>query len=148
MNTKHLYIYSNFDFSKKSAGKTRMLYYAKALADNNQKVYLVSCSSSEIVLDNFNEIEPNIFILNNSKLTQSLYGTIIFLRNLEKFSKKQKGERSFLFYPSPLVYLELFSLIYLKYKKKLPVFYELNEVRKYSSSFHDKLSIKKIIYSS
>jgi glycosyltransferase involved in cell wall biosynthesis len=150
---KGLFVYSNFDFSKKSAGVTRMFYYAQALADKNTSVYLVSCSSSTLDKNAFIEIHPNVFILQNNKLTKSFLGTIKYLINLFKFSKEVTTERVFLFYPSPLVYLEVLALIYLKLFKKCTVYYELNEIRKYSSTFYKnikirnpKYSIKKIIY--
>ena len=144
---KSVFVYSNFDFSTKSAGVTRMLYYAQALANNITSVYLVSCSSSPINDDSFKEILPNIFILKNNKLTHSFFGTYKFIRNLYNFSKrKNTNENSYLFYPSPLVYLEIISLFYLKLLKNCQVFYELNEVRKYTSAFHKKSSLRNLKY--
>ena len=58
MKTNYVFIYSNFDFSRKSAGSTRMKYYARAIANDYCKVYLVSCSSTEINDQNFIEFEP------------------------------------------------------------------------------------------
>jgi glycosyltransferase involved in cell wall biosynthesis len=147
MNSTNIFIYSNFDFSEKSAGKTRMLYYAKAIANNSHKVYLVSCCSSKINDKNFIEVEPNIFILEEKRLTKSFIGTLLFVKNLLIFSKHLAGKSSFIFYPSPLIYLEVLSLVYIKGIRKYPVFYELNEVRKYSSAFHSAISINRIGYS-
>lgn len=147
MSNTNIFIYSNFDFSEKSAGKTRMLYYAKAIADISHKVFLVSCCSSKIDEKNFSEIEPNIFILEEKKLTKSFLGTLSFVKNLIIYSKYLGGNSSFIFYPSPLLYLEVLSLVYIKGIKKYPVFYELNEVRKYSSAFHSSISINRIGYS-
>jgi glycosyltransferase involved in cell wall biosynthesis len=139
---KGVFIYSNFDFSVKNAGVTRMLYYALALANKNTAVYLVSCSATSIEKNSFKEFYPNVFILENNTLTQSFSGTFIFIKNLFKFSQEVVVDRVFIFYPSPLVYLEIISLFYLKFIKKCRVYYELNEVRKYSSAFHKKARIK------
>ncbi|MFD0799548.1 glycosyltransferase [Maribacter chungangensis] len=153
MDFPNYYVYSNFDFSQKSAGATRMLYYAKALANKNQAVFLVSCCKTNFNLNDFEEVEPNIFVLKNKKLTTSLLFNIIFLQRLFKFSKKHKRQNRFIFYPSPLVYLEVLALVYLKGIKQQQVFCELNEIRLYSSSFHDPItfarplySLKKIVY--
>lgn len=147
MDSVNYYIYSNFDFSQKSAGATRMLYYAKALANKNQSVFLISCCKTKFDIDSFKEIEPNIYVLENKELTTSFFYNILFLRRLFTFSEIIKGQCRFIFYPSPLVYLELLSLIYLKGIKKQQVFCELNEVRLFSSSFHAPLSFTRIKYS-
>ncbi|WP_396601134.1 glycosyltransferase [Algibacter sp. R77976] len=144
---KKVFVYSNFDFSVKNAGVTRMLYYAQALANKNTSVYLVSCSSSTINKKSFKEVLPNVFILNNNNLTYSFLGTFKFVKKLYKFSKKTQTENAFIFYPSPLVYLEITSLFYLKLIKREAVFYELNEVRKHTSAFHKKSSFKRLKYS-
>ncbi len=132
-----------------------MLYYAQALANKNTQVYLLTCSSSPINHNSFIEIYPSVFILKNNNITQNFFGTFRFVINLFKFSQESVYEKSFIFYPSPLVYLEIIALFYLKVIKKCSVYYELNEVRKYSSTFHEKTSlkhpkysIKKIIYTS
>lgn len=124
-----------------------MLYYAQAIANSNTSVYLVTCSSSAITKENFTEVFDNVFILKNNTITQSFSGTYRFVKNLYTFSKNAASERVFLFYPSPLVYLEVLALYYLKFLKKCNVYYELNEVRKHSSTFHKKLSIKRLKYS-
>ena len=144
---KNVFVYSNFDFSVKNAGVTRMLYYAQALANDATAVYLVSCSSSAINDDAFTEIHPNIFILQNNTITRSARGTFKFVRHLFRFSKKKGKDAAFIFYPSPLVYLELISLFYLKWIKRCAVFYELNEIRKYSSAFHKRSSLRDLKYS-
>src|SRR5690606_29851440 len=142
-----VFIYSNFDFSKRSAGATRMFYYAQILANKNTNVYLVSCSTSNIATNSFKEIYPNIFILENPNLTQSLIGTLKYIVNLYKFSKKASTYSAFIFYPSPLVYLEIIAIVYLKLIKGCRIFYEFNEVRKYTSAFYEKVSFKKPVYS-
>jgi glycosyltransferase involved in cell wall biosynthesis len=126
---------------------TRMLYYAQALANENTAVYLMTCSASPITKNLFKEVYPNVFILKNNTITQSFFGTFRFIMNLFKFSQEAVKEKAFIFYPSPLVYLEIIALFYLKFIKKCQLYYELNEVRKYSSTFHKKTSFKHLKYS-
>lgn len=124
-----------------------MLYYAQALANENTLVYLITCSSSPINKNSFQELYPNVYILKDNTITQSFSGTFKFVKNLFKFSEESVKEKAFLFYPSPLIYLELMALFYLKLIKKCHVYSELNEVRKFSSSFHKKASLKRPKYS-
>lgn len=144
---KGLFIYSNFDFSVKSAGATRMLYYAQALATKDLHVYLVTCSSSPITYDSFQEVYPNIYILKNNEITQSFLGTFRFIKNLFDFSKNSFTNYIYIYYPSPLVYLEIISIFYLKFVKKCHIYYELNEIRKYTASFHSRINLKRPKYS-
>lgn len=142
-----VFIYSNFNFSVKNAGVTRMLYYAQAIANPETSVYLATCSSSPISQEVFEEVFPNVFVLKQNTITQSFFGTLKYIKNYFRFAKKVSHTQTFLFYPSPLIYLELIALYYLKFLKKCTVFYELNEVRKHTSTFHEKLSIKRPFYS-
>lgn len=147
MHYHNFYIYGNFDYSEKSAGATRVLYYAKALADNSHKVYLVSCCSNKLSDEKFVEIEPNIYVLKKKKLTTSFFGTLSFLRELESFSNAKKGGKTFIFHPALLISIEILSLVYLKAIKRHSVFYELNEVPIHSSTFHAPISLTKLKYS-
>ena len=147
MNTFNFFIYSNDDFTLKSAGTTRMIYYAKILADKHHKVYLLSCCKNKITENDFQEIEPNIFIQKNKILTKNFFKTIGFLKNLFKFSRTQGENNVFLFYPPPLVSLEILSIIYLKLIKKQKLFFENNEIRKHSSSFHAPITFRRLNYS-
>ena len=147
MKTKFYYIYSHFDFLQPSAGTTRMLYYAKALADENNKVYLVSCCSSELEENCFLEVEPNIFVLNEKTPTKNFFKIISFVKRLEVFSRNHQGGKSFIYYPFPLISLEVLALLYLKLIKKKSIYCELNEIPKYSSTFHAPISIKRPKYS-
>lgn len=147
MSAHNFYIFSNCDFSVKSAASTRMHYYAKALATKNHKVFLVSCCSTDFNEDMFVEIAPDIFLLENKIITRKPFSTLSFLRNLVKFSSTNGGEATFILYPYPFIFLEFFTVLYLIVSKKKRVFYELNEVRKYSSYYHDPISICRIKYS-
>ncbi len=141
------YIYSNIDFSKKSASQTRMLYYAKALANEIDSVYILSCSNNKILQKNFTEIHNNIFIQTNVNIISGPINSLVFLSKMYSFSKHRKGKKTFLLYPYPLLFLEIFSILYLKFFLGNSVYIEFNEIRKYSSSFHSKISFKKIKYS-
>lgn len=147
MKKFNYYIFSNFDFYIRTAGATRMLYYAKALASQDNKVFLVSCCETKIDTSCFKEIEHNIFLHLDKKITRRFYYNILFLKRLLMFSKSHDGNSRFIFYPSPLVYLEILSLIYLRFIKKQKVFYELNEIRLHTSTFHAPLTIGEPIYS-
>lgn len=147
MDHHNFFIYSHFDFSRKSAGATRMLYYARALADGSNKVYLTSCCKTTIKDADFEEVEPNIFVLEKKILTKNFFSILGFLRNLYSFSDQKQGAKIFIFYPFPLVSLEILSLLYLKLYKKQPLYTELNEVRKHTSAFHAPLTIKNPTYS-
>ena len=124
-----------------------MMFYAQAIANEDTAVYLTTCSASPINTSSFEEILPNIFILKDNTITQSFLGTFRFIKNLHGFSKETANQKAFIFYPSPLVYLEVIALFYLKFLKKCRLFYELNEVRKYTSTFHDRIRIKRLKYS-
>ena len=143
MDCHHFYIYSYYDFSIKSAGATRMIYYAKALANDGHKVYLVSCCSNQLTDADFDEIAPNIFVLARKQITKNPFKTFSFLRKLHRFSRSKKGSRSYIYYPTPLVALEVLSLFYLKGLKRELVFSELNEVPKHTSAFQAPMSLSK-----
>ncbi len=143
----NFYIYSNCDFSAKSAAATRMRYYASAIADDANHVYLVSCCSNKLTDESFVELEPNIFVHENKKLTRKMLQSFSFLRDLNKFSIGKTGGDTFFLYPYPFFFLELMSVLYLIFFKKKNVYYELNEVKKYGSDFHAPFSFKRPKYS-
>jgi glycosyltransferase involved in cell wall biosynthesis len=147
MATHNFYIYSNCDFSARSAAATRMLYYAKAIANENNKVYLVTCCSTEIDKHKFSELAPNIFVHKKKELTRNPAKTISFLNKLNRFSRENEGTDTFILYPYPFIFLELFSALYFILIRKNIVYYELNEVRKYASDYHAPYSLKRILYS-
>lgn len=148
MAIRNFYIYSNCDFSQTSAATTRMLYYAKALTiSKKNQVYLVSCCSNQIVDKDFKEIAPNTYLHQNKALTKRPIKTLRFLIELNRFSENKKGENIFILYPYPLIFLELLTVPILIWSKKKPVYFELNEVRKYSSMFHEPFSYRKLKYS-
>lgn len=146
MAKHNFYIYSNCDFSVKTAAATRMLYYAKAIADSNNIVYLVSCCKGELNHEQFTELAPNVFALERKKLTYSFIATFSFLKSLFVFSEHMQGGKTFILYPYPYFYLEFLTVLYLILYKKRNVFYELNEVKKYSSNFHEPISFRKPKY--
>lgn len=124
-----------------------MMYYAQAIADQDTSVYLATCCTSSITKHDFEELFPNVFVLKTKKTTQSFFGTIAYIKNYYRFSKTVSDNSAYLFYPSPLVYLEIIALFYLKFLKKCSVFYELNEVRKHTATFHQAVSFRRPLYS-
>ncbi len=147
MDVHYFYIYSNCDYSVKSAAATRMLYYAKALADEENVVYLVSCCTSKLAQDKFVEIEPNIFVLEKKKLTRNFFSTFVFLIELNNFSKNKSDKKTFILDPYSLFLIQPITVLYMILVKKNKVYYELNEVVKHSSEFHSPISLKRIKYS-
>ncbi len=147
MDQHCFYIYGNFDYSQLTAGSTRMLYYAKALADKGHKVYMVTCCSDKLADGKFIEIEPNVYVLDKKNPTNNFFRTLAFLRDLSSFAERKKGGKTFIHQPSLLVFLEILSLLYFKGYKKYAVYCELNEINKHTSSFHAPFSIRNINYS-
>ncbi|MGI9550958.1 MAG: glycosyltransferase family 4 protein [Aurantibacter sp.] len=147
MTNHRFYIYSNYDFLLKSAGTTRMRYYARALAGEKHKVYLVSCCSTPLTDEAFIEIEPNIFVLQKKKMTLNMFLTFRFIRRLNAFSETKEGGKTFIYYPSTIIFLDIWGLLYLRLYKRRSVFSELNEIPKHSSAVHAPLSFSKIEYS-
>lgn len=147
MAKHNFFVYSNCDFSSKTASATRMLYYAQALADTDNKVYLVSSSSDNFDQSDFIEIDKNVFVLEHKKISTNFFAALSFLKRLYNFSKKKEGKSSFIIYPYPYFNIEFLSVLYLIFYKKQKVFYELNEVKKFSSNFHEPLSFLKLKYS-
>ncbi len=141
------YIISNLDFSRKSAAKTRMLHYAKALANNNNQVYILSCCSNKLSDRHFVELGPNIFLLDKMKTSKNILSAFFFLKELNGFSTSKGDEKSFLFYPTAFIFFEFLTILYLKIYKRYNVFYELNEVRKHASSYEAPMSFGKVLYS-
>ena len=146
MAAHNFYIYGNIDFAAKNAGAKRMLYYAKALADQDHIVYLISSCSFRFTQNDFIEVAPNILVLENKKLSNKSFFALVFLRRLYRFSKSNEGQASFIVYPQSYFFLELFTVLYLIFLKKRDLYYELNEVKKYSSIFHVPQSIWKWKY--
>lgn len=147
MKIQNYYIFSNCNFSNNSAAATRMIYYAKALAGSHHKVYLVSCCSTELSESQFTQIAPNVFLHDQKKLTHNFIQTFDFLRRMDSFTRAKGPNAIFLLYPLTFVFLEIFTVLYLKLFKKNAVFYELNEVRKHASATHKSLTISNLSYS-
>lgn len=140
------YIYGNLDFNGKSAAAKRMHYYAKAIADKDNVVYLVTGCSNKFGQNDFVEVSTNFFVLENYKPAFSLFSSLAFLRHLHKFSEDKFGEKVFMIYPQSWFNLELLTPLYFIFFKKHNVYYEFNEVKKHSPAFHEPQSFKKIKY--
>ncbi|TDQ31165.1 glycosyltransferase family 4 protein [Zeaxanthinibacter enoshimensis] len=153
MAKHNLFIFSEKSFSENSAGTTRMLYYAKAIADESHQVYLIGYSSADLSDQVFTEKFPNVFVATCNRPRYSPFLTISFVRKLVHFAVSKEGSTTFLYYPFPRVSLELMALFYIKLYRGLPLYTEFNEIRKYSSAFHPPMrwstpiySVKKIIF--
>lgn len=147
MYSNNYLIYSKKDFTVNSAGQKRMLYYAKALTTGTDKVFLLSCCADNIDLENFKEIDQNIFVQRIVKKTNSILGKYRFVKRMFVFSQELSGNKTFIFYPAPFVLFETLALTFLKGIKKQKVFYEFNEVRKYSAQFSDPYTLRRPMYS-
>jgi len=110
------FIYGNVNFLGKSAAAKRMIYYAKAIADEENKVFLASCCYTKIRQENFNEIEPGIYVLESKEETHSLYGSLLFLNRLHSFSKRKTSTSRFILYPQSYFFLNPSSKIKAFYK--------------------------------
>ncbi len=126
-----IYIYGNLDFLGKSAAAKRMLYYAKALSSDTVKVYLISCTKRDLSTEQFIETAPGIFIHCVKSQTRSLFGSLNFLKKLDRFATSKNSNTTYLLYPQSFFFLEFWSVLYMILYKKNNVFYELNEVKKY-----------------
>jgi len=140
----NIYIYGNVDFSGKSAAAKRMLYYAQALADQKNTIYLVTCSRTKICKENFIQIDTGIQVLKKNTPTTSLFGSLIFLKRLHSFSNKNGTSSSFIIYPQAYFFLEFWTVFYLIFLKRKKVFYELNEVKKHYIFLYKSNSTSKI----
>lgn len=112
---QNLIIYSDFTlhYSETAAGN-RMAKYAKAIAADNCKVYILS---RNCYFNPYNpkvySFSPNCFYVGEqSKIKINLFS---FVRNINEFSNTRKGLSRLLFYPSNSALMDWLSLIYLKY---------------------------------
>jgi glycosyltransferase involved in cell wall biosynthesis len=136
-------IYSNIELvNGGSAGSARVMNYARAISKNCNVILLTFIRRKEIKFESIKEVETGIYTVGikgkeNRFLSKFFYVFYVlsFLFEISKFSKKFDGRiKSFLLYPSTKILLDILTIIYLIKIKKFNVFYEVNEVRKYSSN--------------
>jgi len=137
---KNIIIISTIKLYKgNSAGSARMMNFARSIAINNP-VYLLSYTfPANLKLRQLDEIEPNIFINKNLRRIKGLFAKILypffifmFLRNVLCLSKELKSKTVFYLYPSTKSTMDFLVVLYLIVLKKQKVYYEVNEVRKYT----------------
>ena len=131
-----------------TAAVARMNNYARALALANVDVYMLP-TDSLTSKGQWVEVEPHIYTLPKEK-TKSHKGYNLFyvaglVRKIKRRLKAIKGEVVVLNYPSTTSMLvDILMLISIR---KIPVYCELNEVRKYASGSNSN-SVRNRLYNS
>ena len=138
---KIFYIWAFKIYGGNSAGASRIMNFARALALSENQVYLCSfLTPQKMDIINAREIDKNIFILGKESLVKKyilLYKiirpirTLIFILNLYKILDKKDKEIRIIFYPSIYVSLDLWVVIFLIKLGGFKIFLEVNEVRKF-----------------
>lgn len=143
-----------------SAGASRIMNFARALALAENQIYLCSLlTPKNITLDSAKEIEKNIYIIGEESLVKRfklLYKiirpirTFFYVLNIYKVLDKKDKEIRIIFYPSIYVSLDLWVVIFLIKLSGFKVFLEVNEVRKYyiDSRYLPKSLVKFILIKS
>lgn len=150
MNKKNIIFISSFSvFGGNSAGAARMRNYAKALTlSKNTNVYIFSLINGyKIDFDEIHEIEKGIFqpkqtkkikdynFVSSLKYRFSFFTYFLFFKKVYSFlRKKDINKKVFLIYPESRASFELVVLFYFKFLKKQKIYYEANEVRKFTSA--------------
>ncbi|HQO23637.1 MAG TPA: glycosyltransferase family 4 protein, partial [Spirochaetota bacterium] len=128
-------------FRGESAGSSRMMNFAEGLRKNN-KVYLFSYCS-DIKKCEYTRIADNLFSAGKEvrsksnksvidKVTDRLFyplRVLKFYRNIKKHIQNLEGYSVILFYPSTQIIFDVLTILHFRIFSKLPVFYELNELR-------------------
>jgi glycosyltransferase involved in cell wall biosynthesis len=131
-----------------TAAVVRMNLYARALALADVNVYLISTYALATKKD-WIEVEPRIFTLPMDRIKSgkgyNLFYVLSLVRELKSRVKSIKGELVVLNYSNTSSLL-LDFVILLFFNKKLRIWGEVNEVRRYSSSLGE--TIRGRIYSS
>lgn len=125
-----------------SAGASRMMNFAKALALEEVKVYLCSaCLRNNISINSLEQIYHNIFLVGEEVKEQNgrirkfyhLFHLIIILKYLlmiMRIAKQINGEIIFYIYPQPSISIDILSLFYIKLLHRYKLFYDVNELRR------------------
>lgn len=115
------------------AASARMKNYAKALSRSKDAVAVYMFSEQNYGSDVVSMEQGSIFVSQNKSVGHSFAQTVRFVSFLIAFSKRLKGEKIYLFYPSDNPCLEILFLFVFKIILRRKIFCEINEVRKYSS---------------
>jgi len=131
-----------------TAADARMNNYARALALANVDVYMLP-TNLLTAKKQWVEVEPHIYTLPKEK-TKSRKGYNLFyiaglIRKIKRRLKAIKGEVVVLNYPNTSTLLvDILMLIFIR---KIPVYCELNEVRKYASGSNNN-TVRNRLYNS
>lgn len=140
MNKKNLYIISDLNlWYGNTAGVIRINNYSKSIVNNRNDIdiYLISMMNF-IKNQNFNEMDKNIYSnpLNESFAQKfglkKVLENIIFSVKLFKYLLSKQKNVSLLIYPSFNISFTLSVFLVLKLLNFKNIYYEVNEVRKYS----------------
>ncbi len=126
-----------------SAASARMMNYASALASPECRVFL--CSSMLSLVDGqevIKELSPNIFLVGRERNIQphikervsarffGLFSILKYLKDLFDVLASYHGEKIVFLYPSFNASMDYAVLLYVKFIRKLKVYYEINELRR------------------
>ncbi len=146
---KIIIIYSTIELvNGNRAGSARVMNYARALSENCNVVLVTFKRPLNISNNYLDKIENGIFTVgkksSNNKLIKKLFyafSVLKFLIKINSLSKKLVNEKvkiTFLLYPTTEVLIDFLTVLYFIKIRKYKVFYEVNEVRKYSSNLFTK----------
>lgn len=127
----NLIIYSDFLlFNSESAAGNRMIKYAKAIASNNCRVFIVSNNSNpQFISQKLIEFSSNCFFVVN--LNNKRVNSWSFIRYVNHFGNSLGEKHTLLFYPSNSFMMDILSVGYLKLINRKKIFIEVNERRLY-----------------
>lgn len=126
---QNLIIYSDFLLHNSvTAAGNRMAKYAKAIANENCSVYILSKNCD------FDPNNPFLKIISKNCWyvgiqSENRVSVLKFFSNIIRFSNSLTGSSKMLFYPSNNAFMDWTSLFYLKIFHKKEVFIEINERR-------------------
>jgi glycosyltransferase involved in cell wall biosynthesis len=137
---KTILISGNKIHGGESAGSSRLMNYARALAAGGHTIYLCSAACSRRFLsDPAIETEPNIFTKGQQSRARQIkklrvlakpFLNILFVLKCVVFSLSLSGKVVFLLYPSPEISLDLSAWLFLRLLLRRNLYYEANEVRR------------------
>lgn len=152
MPSKSYIIFSTIKLYRgNTAGSARMLNFARSLAKKNA-VYLFSffdtmgSNGKTIALK---EVEKGIFVVGGKSFRGNryfqklayLFKLMFFVYRMESFAEQIRRECVFYLYPSTFVLLDYIAIIYLVFIKRHRVYCDINEVRRYSSNFEERIDL-------
>ncbi len=146
-------------YNGNSAGSSRMMNVAKALASAGCGVYL--CSSKLNVNVDYRhrrEVFPNIFVVGEEytdkrplpyKIMIRYFHFFLMMRYLSRvlsIARNIEGERVFYLYPQPEVSMDIASLIFVKYINRFKIYADINELRTSSLTNDREFFVGRRIY--